>query len=69
MRGIKPMRSLDYRSGSVRLYEFENQSLTDLKPTNRKVHRDNYPAKSYYGKKITFKAIGLSLIAIGNEHP
>ena len=32
MRGIKPIRSLDYRSGSVRLYDFENQnqSLTDL---------------------------------------
>ncbi len=32
MRGIKPVRSLDYRSGSVRLNDFENKnhSLTDL---------------------------------------
>ena len=38
MRGIKPIRSLDYRSGSVRLNDFENQnhSLTDLKDHHSK---------------------------------
>jgi hypothetical protein len=32
-RQVRLMRSLDYRSGSVRLYDFENQNqiLTDLK--------------------------------------
>jgi len=30
VRGIKPMRSLDYRSGSVRLNDFDNKIKVSL---------------------------------------
>jgi len=40
MRGIKSMKSLDYRSGTLRLNDFEeqNHSLTDLKIAKNSVN-------------------------------
>ena len=40
VRGIKPMRSLDYRSGSVRLNDFDNKIKVSLIKLPIKKHED-----------------------------